>query len=103
MIALVHDEHVGDLQNAGLEHLHRIARTGLQRDEHRVGDLRDLDLRLPDADRFDDHHVETERIHQRHRIGGRAGDAAEMSATRHRPDEHARIDEVLGEANAIAE
>ena len=80
MIALVDDEHVGDLEDPRLEDLDRIAAAGLQCDQRRVGDLGDFDLGLSDADRLDQHDVETERVHQRYRVGGRAGDAAEVAA-----------------------
>ena len=69
----------------------------------RLRELRDRDLALADADRFDQHHVETEGIHQQHRVGGRAGEAAEMSAARHRTNEDGVVGEVFGETDAIAE
>src|SRR2546430_11679005 len=50
-----------DLEDAGLDHLHAVAEVGGQDDDCGVGDRRDLELRLTDADRLEDHLVETER------------------------------------------
>ena len=103
VVGFVHDEHVGDLHDAGFEHLNRVAAARLQRDERRLRELGDFDLALSDADRFDQHDVEAERVHQQHRVGGRAGKAAEMSAAGHRANEDVAIGEMLGKADAIAE
>ena len=53
-VGLVHDEHVGDLHEARLVRLHRVAPTRVHDHDRRVGVARDLDLHLPDADRLDD-------------------------------------------------
>ncbi len=98
VVGLVDHEHVGDLEHAGLEHLHRVAAAGLQRDQRRVGDLGDLDLALADADRLDQHHVLAEGVHQRDRVGGRAGDPAQVPARGHRANEDVGVDEVLGQS-----
>ena len=103
VIGLVDDKDVGDLHDAGLEHLDRIAAAGLKRDERRVRQLRDRNLALADADRLDEHDVETECIHEHDRIGGRAGEAAQMPAARHRSNEDGFVGEVLGQPDAIAE
>ena len=103
VIGLVDDENVGDLHDAGLEHLNRVAAARLQRDERRLRQLGDRDFALPDADRLDEHDVEAECVHQEHRVGGRAREAAEMSAARHRANEDRFVGEVLGEADAVAE
>jgi len=103
VVALVHHEHVGDLEDPRLEYLHRVAAARLKRDERRVGDFGDLDLGLTDADRFDQHDILTERIHQRDGVGGRAGQPAEVPARGHRANEDVGVDEVLGQPNAVAE
>ena len=51
-VGLVHDDDVGDLEQARLGGLNRVARTGIQDDDGRVGDGGDLDLGLSDADRL---------------------------------------------------
>ena len=53
-VGLVHDEHVGDLEQARLVRLHAVAPPGVHDDDGRVGRARDLDLDLADADRLDD-------------------------------------------------
>ena len=65
VIRFVHDEDVGDFEDARLEQLDRIAAARLQRDERRVREFGDLDLGLPDADRLDDDDVFAERVHER--------------------------------------
>ncbi len=62
VIGLVDDEHVGDLHDAGLEHLNRIAAAGLQRDDRRLRELGDGDFALADADRLDQHETRN-RMH----------------------------------------
>jgi len=96
VIGLVDDEDVGNLHDAGFEHLHRIAAARLESDERRLRQLRDLDLALPHPDRLDQHDVYTEGIHEQHSIGRRSGHAAQVPAAGHRPNKHVGIDEVLG-------
>ena len=103
VIGFVDDENVGDLHDAGFEHLHRIAAARLQRDQRRLREFRNFNFALPDADRFDQHDVEAERIHQQQRVGGRARDAAEMAAASHRANKDVGVDEMFGQTNAIAE
>ena len=55
-VGLVHDEHVGDLEQPRLRGLHRVAPTGVHDHDGRVGVAGDLDLDLADADRLDHHH-----------------------------------------------
>ena len=53
-VGLVDHEHVGDLHQAGLVGLHRVAPARVDDDDGGVGLAGDLDLDLPDADRLDD-------------------------------------------------
>ena len=57
-VALVDDQDVGDLQDAGLDRLHFVAESGRADDDVRVGDATDVNLGLPDADRLDDDDIE---------------------------------------------
>ena len=52
-VGLVDDEHVGDLEQAGLRGLHRVAPSRVHDDDRRVGVPRDLDLDLADPDGLD--------------------------------------------------
>src|ERR1700730_12906121 len=56
-------EHVGNLHDARLQELEHVAATGLHNDDDRVGDVHNLRLRLPYADRLD--HDEVKRGGQR--------------------------------------
>ena len=49
----------------------------------RVGELGDLDFRLADADRLDDHEILAEGVHEGDRVAGRPGQPAEMAAASH--------------------
>ena len=52
-VGLVDDEHVADLEDARLGRLDTVAHPGREQDDGRVGEARDLDLGLADADRLD--------------------------------------------------
>src|ERR1700730_16323091 len=54
-IGLVNDEDIGDLEDACLDHLHAVAKVRCEDHDGGVGDGRDLELRLADADGFQDH------------------------------------------------
>ncbi len=57
-IGLGDDNQVRDLDDAGLHELQGIARPGLDAEHDRVGDARNVGLRLADAHRLDQHTVE---------------------------------------------
>ena len=103
MVGFIDDKNVGDFENSSLEHLHRVAASRLQRDDRRIREFGDLNLRLSNTDGLDDDHVFAERVHENRRFGRCAGDATEMSATCHRANEDVGIGEVFGETNAIAQ
>ena len=63
----------------------------------------DVDLALADADRLEQDVVLARGVHQQRRLQRRLGEAAERAAGRHRADEHARVEEVVREADAVAE
>jgi hypothetical protein len=103
MVGLVDDDDVGDLHHARLERLDGIARAGHQHQHDGVGVVDDVDLRLADADRLEEHVVAPRRVHQQRRLQRRLAQAAERAAVGHRADEHAGVEEVLGQADAVAE
>ena len=72
-IRLVDDEDVGDLEQAGLHHLHRVARFRHQHDDDRRGELHDVELGLTDADGLDDDRVLAERVEQVRRSAASRG------------------------------
>ena len=57
----------------------------------------------PDADRLEQHVVLAGRVHQQRRLERRLGEAAERAARRHRADEDARVEEVVREADPVAQ
>ena len=67
-VGLVDDHEVGELHDPALEALQLVA--AARRDEHEeeVDHRRDLHLRLPDADRLDEHDVEAGGLAQQHRL-----------------------------------
>ena len=87
----------------GLQRLDRVARAGHQRQHDRVGVVDDVDLRLADADGLDQDVVFAGRVHHQRHLQRRLGEAAEGAAGGHRADEDAGVEEVLGEADAVAE
>src|SRR5664280_992144 len=102
-IALVDDEDVGDLHDAGLDGLHIVAHAG---DQHHNRDLRhggDLDFVLPDADGFDDDVIPAGGVHEVRQIGRSARQAAHGAAGGHGTDEDAGVGVVLLHADAIAQ
>ena len=102
-VGLVDHEDVGDLEQARLHHLHRVARLGHEHDHDRVGEPHDVELGLPDADRLDEDDVHAEGVEQPDDVARRARQAAVAAARREAPDEDARVEEVRLHADAIAE
>ena len=103
VIALVDDEDIGDLHDAGLDGLHIVAHAGDQHDYGHLRDGGDLDLVLPDADGFDDDVIPAGGVHQAGQIGGGAGEAAHGAAGGHGTDEDSGVGVVLLHADAIAQ
>ena len=103
MVGLVDHDHIGDLHHPRLQRLDRVAGAGLEREDDRVGMIDDVDLALADANRLQQDVVLARRVHQQGRLQRRLGEAAERAAGRHRADEDARIEEMIGEADAVAE
>ena len=101
-VRLVDDEDVGDFHDAGLERLDLVAGAGHQHDDGDIGGADDVNLVLPDADRFDDDDLLPRRIEHQRRVAGRARESAEMPAGRHAADEHAVIAGMGAHAYAIA-
>ena len=103
VIRLVDAEDVGYLHNPGLERLDRVPRPRLQAEHHRVRRRGDLDLALPHADGLVEDHIVPAGLH---RDGGEpraAREPAQMSPAPHRPDEHARVEEMVREPYAVAQ
>ncbi len=102
-IGLGDGEDVGDLHQARLDRLHPVAAAGHQRQHDRLGERLHLDLVLARADGLHQHHVEARRVEHQHRVGGGLGEAAQVAAAGHRADEHARVEEVVGQPDPIAQ
>ena len=101
--ALLTHDHVGDLHHARLQRLDRVARAGHQREHDRVGVVDDVDLALADADGLEQDVVLARGVHQQRRLQRRLGEPAERAAGGHRADEDARVEEVVGEPDPVAE
>ena len=102
-VALVDDDDVGDLEEAGLDRLDLVAHLGRLEDDGRVGGRRDLDLALARADRLDEDEVEPARVE--HRRGGpaRRREPAGMAARGHRADEDVGVPGVGLHPDPVAE
>ena len=103
VIHLVDRDHVRDLHDPGLQRLHRVARAGHEHEDDGVRDAGHLDLALPRADRLDEDDVLAGGVEQKHGLQRRLGEAAEVTARPHRADVDAGIEEVVGEADPVAE
>ena len=78
-VGLVHHDEVGELHDPALEALQLVACAWRHEHEEQVDHRGDLHLRLADADRLDEHDVETRRLAQQHRFARSSGDATERS------------------------
>ena len=90
-VALVHDDDVRDLEQAGLDRLDLVAHLGRLEDHGRVGRRRDLDLALARTDGLEQDQVEAGRVEHRGRGRRCRRQAAGVAARRHRADEHAVV------------
>ena len=102
-IGLVDHEHVGDLEDAGLDGLDLVAEPGHGDDDRGLRLRHDVDLVLPDADGLDDDDVEAHGVEHGDHVAGRARQAAEVAARGERADEDAVVGGVALHADAIAE
>jgi len=90
-VGLVHRYDVHELHDPAFDRLQVVARVRQRDQDEAVGHAGDRGLRLPDADRLDDHDVEASRLAHEHRLAGHVGHAAEHAARRRGPDERVRV------------
>ena len=102
-VGLVHDEHVADLEQAGLARLDRVTPSRRDDDDRRVGGAGDRDLHLTDADGLDEHPRVAGGVEHAHRVRRRTRESTELAARRHRAHEHAVVGVVLLHADTVAE
>ena len=76
---------------------------GDQHEHDRVRVVDHVDLGLADADGLQEHVVLAGRVHQQRGLQRRLGEPAERAARGHRADEHARVEEVLGQPDPVAQ
>src|SRR5262249_13058419 len=103
MVHLVDRDHVGYLHDPGLQSLDRVTGAGHQDEHDRVGDPDHLDLALSGTDRLEKDELLAGRIEHEQRLQRRLRKAAKVTAGSHRADEHLRVEEMVGEADPIAE
>ncbi len=102
-IRLVHDQQVGDLDDAGLDGLNVVARSRNGQQTNGVDDAHHVDLLLTHAHRLHQDHVEAHRIEHADDATRGTRQSARLAAIRHASDEDTRVEIVLAHANAIAE
>ena len=102
-IALVHDDDVGDLEQARLDRLDLVAHLGRLEDDGRVGRRGHLDLALAGPDGLDEDEVEAGGVDHGRGRARRRGEAAGVAAGRHRADEHVAVRGVRLHPDPIAE
>ena len=102
-IVLVEHEHIGDLEEPGLGGLDLVARFGRDDDERRVGDSRDVELTLANADRLDQHVVIARGLEHVRTVRDCGAQAAERATRRHAADEDASVGGDVVHAYAVAE
>src|SRR6266550_245377 len=102
-VRLVHDEHVGDLEDARLDRLDVVAESRHGHQADGIDDADDIDLLLTHADGLDENDVGTEGIEHVDDARRRAREAAGVPAARHRTDEDAVVEEPFAHPDAISE
>ena len=103
LIHLVDRDHVRDLHDPGLQRLHRVSRARHQDEHDLVGDAHHLDLALPRSDGLEEDDVRPGGVEEQEGLERGLGQPAEMPTGAHRADEHARVEEVIGEPDPVAE
>ena len=103
MVELVDGDHVRDLHDPRLQRLNGVARAGHEHEDDRVRDADHLDLALARADGLEEDQVLAGRVQDEQRLERRLRQAALVAAGAHRADEDARVEEVVGEPDAVAE
>jgi hypothetical protein len=103
VVGLVDHDHVRDLHHACLERLDRVARAGHEHEHDRVGVVDDVDLRLTDPDRLDEHVLPAGGVEQESGLQRRLRQPPERAAVGHRADEDPLIEKVLGQPDPVAE
>jgi len=63
----------------------------------------DVDLGLPDPHRLEHDHVAAGRVHEQRRLERGLAQTAQRAAAGHRADEDPRVQEVVGQADPVAE
>ena len=102
-VGLVDHHQVGDLEQAGLGGLDRIAGTGVEDHDRRVGHRGDLDLGLTHPDALQQHGVVPERAEQADGGRDRGRQTTDVTAGRDRTDQHVGIVDVGRHPDPIAQ
>ena len=102
-IRLVDREDVGRLHEPRLHGLHGVPGLRHEHDHRGVGELHDVELGLPDADRLDEDPFVAGGGQQPEYVPRGPGEAPHGTARGHAADEHPRIERVRLHANAVTE
>ena len=103
VISFINDEDVRDFHEPGLERLHLVAGAWHDGDDRRVRRAHDLHLALANADGLDQNDVHAGPVHHERHVCRSSGEAAEVAAGRHAPNEHARVTGVGLHADPVPE
>ncbi len=90
-IRFVDDENIGNLHDARFERLDIVTEPRNEGKKHRIGDRKDINFALTDADRLDDDRIETSRTQEIHHIEGCRSESPETATACHAPNEHSGI------------
>lgn len=102
-VGFVDDKDIGDFHHACFQALHVVAHAGDQDDDGDVGEARDLDFVLANADGFEKEDVFAAGFDQQSDVGGGGGETAERAARGHGARVEAWVAEALLKADAVAE
>src|SRR5919201_3926081 len=103
MVHLVDRDHVGNLHDPGFERLNRVARARHEHEQDGVGDRDHLDLALACSHGLEEDELLTRGVEDERGLQRRLGQATEVTARAHRADEDIAVEEVVGEADPVAE
>ncbi len=103
VVHLVDRDRVRDLHDPRLERLHGVARPRHQHEHDAVGDADYLHLALTGAHGLQEDDVLAGRVEQEQRLQRRLREPAQVPARPHRADEHVRVEEVLRQADPVAQ